>query len=138
MSADNIAQATEAQKRWSSMAELLDDANILRHIEVDWRGRRFGLYYKELPAKDVPASMLVSGTTDGTSDEAKMVERFGNLVFRMLARANDENKKAGFEMTQDVWDNMPFMLRYVIIMAINTNSQGGQESFLPSQSPTPS
>ena len=131
-------QPTDTLGRWASMAEILNDADIARRIEIEWRGKIFALYYRELPAEEVPMKEVATFMDDqGRLNREEYMEKYSYIVLRMLMRASVENAAEGFKIDEATWEKMPFMLRLTIFLGVTTNSAKGQESFLPSPTPTP-
>jgi hypothetical protein len=118
---DMKEEETTEDTEWTSIEQLLEEANAIHFIEPEYRGKKVRLAWKEIPeGKELDLDM--SRSFEDMTPKERMKFQSNLLEAEALARIEEAGRQEGClndnMMDKDTWGKFPQRLKTVIISDI--------------------
>lgn len=118
---EKVDESAEEETKWTSIEQLLDEANAIHFIEPEYRGKKARLAWKEIP-EGKELDLDISRSFEDMTPKERMKFQSDLLEAEALARIEEAGKQDGCLndniMDKVTWSRFPQRLKTVIISEI--------------------
>ena len=108
-------------ENWTSIEQLLEEANAIHFVEPEFRGKKLRVAWKEIPeSRELDIDM--PKTFDEMTPKEKLAFQSKLLESEALARIQEAGRQDGCfndnVLTRETWDKLPQRVRTLIVSEI--------------------
>lgn len=123
---------TEKDEIWTSIDDLLAEANAIQALDVPFHGKTLRVHWMELEVDESPS---IASLGMSPNDELEVVGKAltNEIVWTMINKAQnklDESGEKYLKITRSKWDKLPINLKNVIQTKILDVRTDRRERFL--------